>query len=147
MKGRFLEWVNRYKYPELAASLSIITVGIIANHLEINKVLKSFLLTWTEFIAFYTVVLFLQLKKSAKAQLNFNFLTKELAKLFIEFGPAAVLDFLIIRPFFMYHLPIWTFNNLFGILLGKITADLFFYTQTVLSYEWIKYSANKKKYK
>ncbi len=148
MRNKFLEWFNRYKFPELAASTSIVCTGLLSNYFDINKILESFLLTWCEFIAFYSVVLLIQIKKtrSQKKSIIFNkkFFFKEIGILFIEFGPAAILDFMIIRPFFMYHLPIWTFDNIFGIILGKIAADVFFYTQTIINYEWINYRKKKK---
>jgi hypothetical protein len=143
MKKKFKEWFNRYKYPEIAASTAIVCLGLTANYLEVNKILESFLLTWTEFIAFYSVVLIIQIQKLKKENkaiaYNKKFFVKEIGILFLEFGPAAILDFMFIRPFFMYHLPIWTFDNIFGIILGKVASDIFFYTQTIINYEWINY--------
>ena len=51
MRNKFLEWFNRYKFPELAASTSIVCTGLLSNYFDINKILESFLLTWCEFIA------------------------------------------------------------------------------------------------
>jgi hypothetical protein len=58
--------------------------------------------------------------------------------LVLEFGYPAILDFMVIRPFCMYWMPILTGNYFAGIILGKITADCFFYSLAIVNYELIK---------
>jgi hypothetical protein len=56
----------------------------------------------------------------------------------IEFGYPAFLDLLLVRPFFMYWLPILTGNALTGIMAGKICADVVFYFLTIMNYGVMK---------
>jgi hypothetical protein len=58
--------------------------------------------------------------------------------LILELGYPAFLDFLIIRPFCMYWMPILFGNYFFGIIFGKISADLCFYFFTIVNYELMK---------
>jgi hypothetical protein len=57
----------------------------------------------------------------------------------IEFGPAEAVDSLFIRPFFMYTGPHILHNFGGGLLAGKLTADLIFYTIAASGYELRKY--------
>ena len=149
IKEKFTEWFHRYKYPELAASSTIIFLAFFSDYLEFNKVFGAFFITWGEFLAFYGMVLFLKIKsihkvnKNESVPITWKLITGEISALFIEFGVAAIIDFFVIRPFFMYWTPIWISSTIFGVILGKILADLFFYTQTILSYEWLKRKKNK----
>jgi hypothetical protein len=60
------------------------------------------------------------------------------AKILLEFGPAGLIDDFIVRPFFMFWLPILLNNFTLGIIAGKIVGDVSFYFLVILSYELIK---------
>ncbi|MBC8082980.1 MAG: hypothetical protein H7Z21_07190, partial [Hymenobacter sp.] len=56
----------------------------------------------------------------------------------VEFGPAEVLDSLLIRPALLYYVPHWLGSFAAGILLAKLLADVTFYVPAILSYELSK---------
>ena len=141
-KSNFKEWFNRYKYAELASTSAALTTSLFSK--IYNGLTTAYLITFAEYLAFYSVILFSSYKKLAKQnavldkKTSFPELLKLLKNLALEFGYPAILDFLIIRPFFMYWMPILCGNYFFGIIFGKITADCFFYFLSIVNYELIK---------
>ena len=55
--------------------------------------------------------------------------------LLIEFGPAELVDSFLVRPFFMFLMPSLLGNFTAGILLGKLAADVIFYSLAIGAYE------------
>jgi hypothetical protein len=53
----------------------------------------------------------------------------------IEFGPAELVDSFLVRPFFMFLMPSLLDNFTAGILLGKLAADVIFYSLAIGAYE------------
>jgi hypothetical protein len=141
-KANFKEWFDRYKYAELAATSAALLSSQFSRVL--SGLTTAYLITFAEYFAFYGIIILRSYRKLAKEnkQLNQKTTLKEtllLAKnLVLEFGYPAILDFFFIRPFCMYWMPILTGNYFMGIILGKITADLFFYLPTIINYELIK---------
>ena len=141
-KSNFKEWFNRYKYTELSATSAALASSQFSRIFD--GLTTAYLITFAEYLAFYGVILFIAYKKLAETnkQLNKNTLLNEVAlligNLVLEFGYPAILDFFVIRPFCMYWMPILTGNYFIGIVLGKITADSFFYSLAIVNYELIK---------
>lgn len=141
-KTNFKEWFDRYKYSELAAT----SAALIASQFSriFSGLTTAYLITFAEYFAFYGVMIFRLYKALSveKKQKNQSVALKEIIvlirNLFLEFGYPAVLDFFFIRPFCMYWMPILTENYFIGIILGKITADCFFYFLSIINYELIK---------
>jgi hypothetical protein len=61
-----------------------------------------------------------------------------LRSLAVEFGPAEVIDSLIIRPLAFYVGPVLFGNLLAGWIFGKVVADIGFYVLAIFSYERFK---------
>ena len=141
-KSNFKEWFNRYKYAELASTSAALISSLFSK--IYSGLTTAYLITIGEYLAFYGVILFTSYKRLAKQNKLLNKKTTSseilllLKNLVFEFGYPAFLDFLIIRPFCMYWMPILCGNYFFGIILGKISADLCFYCFTILNYELIK---------
>jgi hypothetical protein len=137
-KTSFKEWFDRYKYSELAAT-SAALIASQSSHFY-NGITTAYIVTTAEYVAFYGVMIFrmslLHRQKNQKTTLKGNLYL--IRNLFLEFGYPAGLDFLFIRPVCMYWFPILTGNYLIGIITGKIAADLFFYTFSIINYELIK---------
>ncbi|MCG9793455.1 hypothetical protein [Flavobacterium algicola] len=140
-KAKFKEWFDRYKYAELAATSTALLCSQLSYFFD--GISTAYLITLSEYIAFYGVILFMsyyQLKKNAKAaqQIIAKAAVANLFKnLLLEFGYPALLDILFFRPFCMYWLPILTGNAVLGILAGKLCADILFYFLTIVNYELI----------
>jgi hypothetical protein len=141
-KSNFKEWFNRYKYAELASTSAALTTSLFSK--IYSGLTTAYLITFAEYLAFYSIIIFSSYKKLAQQNkaLNKKIYIRDLLSLIknliLEFGYPAFLDFLIIRPFCMYWMPILCGNYFFGIILGKIAADLCFYCFTIINYEIIK---------
>lgn len=141
-KSKFKEWFDRYKYAELSATSAALASSQFSRIFD--GLTTAYLITFTEYFAFYGVILFMAYKKMMEANKALGSTTslKELLhllrNLFLEFGYPAVLDFFFIRPFCMYWMPILTGNYFMGIIFGKITADSIFYGLAIVNYELIK---------
>ena len=141
-KSNFKEWFNRYKYAELSATTAALSSSQFSRIFD--GLTTAYLITFAEYFAFYGVILCIAYTKLAKkkAQLYEKTTFMEVGllvrNLVLEFGYPALLDFFVIRPFCMYWMPILTGNYFIGIILGKITADSFFYSLAIVNYELIK---------
>ncbi|GGF17240.1 hypothetical protein [Flavobacterium limi] len=141
-KSNFKEWFNRYKYAELASTSAALISSLFSK--IYGGLTTAYLITFAEYLAFYSVIIFSSYKKTVKQNKLLGQRTssleilKLLKNLILEFGYPAILDFLIIRPFCMYWMPILFGNYFFGIIFGKISADLCFYFFTIVNYEFIK---------
>ena len=141
-KSNFKEWFNRYKYAELCATLAALASSQFSRIFD--GLTTAYLITFAEYFAFYGVIIFIACKKLAhkNEQLNKKTYLNEVGllvrNLVLEFGYPAILDFFVIRPFCMYWMPILTGNYFIGIIIGKITADSFFYSLAIVNYELIK---------
>lgn len=141
-KSNFKEWFDRYKYAELASTSAALTTSLFSK--IYSGLTTAYLITFAEYLAFYSIIIFSSYKKLSQQN---NILDKKIyprdifsliKNLILEFGYPAFLDFLIIRPFCMFWMPILCGNYFFGIILGKISADLCFYCFTIINYEIIK---------
>lgn len=141
-KANFKEWFDRYKYSELAATSAVLLASQFSR--IFSGLTTAYLITFAEYFAFYGIMIYRSYKAlSIKNKLNNQTVTQKeiivlIRNLFLEFGYPAVLDFFFIRPFSMYWIPIITGNYFIGIILGKISADCFFYFLSIINYEWIK---------
>lgn len=145
-KSKFKEWFDRYKYAELASTSAALTASLFSK--IYSGLTTAYIITFSEYLAFYSVIFISSYKKLALQNKALNRVTtfKEilllLKNLVLEFGYPAFLDFLVIRPFCMYWIPILFGNYFFGIIFGKISADLCFYFFTIVNYEIIKKRKN-----
>jgi Na+/H+ antiporter NhaC len=141
-KSNFKEWFDRYKYAEISATTAVLASSQFSRIFD--GLTTAYLITFSEYFAFYTVIFLLTYNKLAKKneQLNTKTTWKDVGllvrNLILEFGYPAAFDIFLIRPFFMYWMPMLTGNYFIGILLGKIAADSFFYSLTIVNYELIK---------
>jgi len=141
-KANFKEWFDRYKYAELAAICAALASSQFSRFFD--GLTTAYLITVTEYLAFYGIILFIAYKNlinenkllnKKNSLIDVSHLVKNLL---LEFGYPAILDFFIIRPFFMYWMPVMTENYFTGIILGKISADSIFYFLAIVNYELIK---------
>ena len=138
-KSTFREWFDRYKYAELSSTSAALSASLFSK--IYSGLTTAYIITFSEYLAFYSVIFISAYKKLARQNkiLNKGTTSKEillvLKNLVLEFGYPAFLDFLVIRPFCMYWMPIIFGNYFFGIIFGKISADLCFYFFTIVNYE------------
>jgi hypothetical protein len=141
-KVQFKEWFDRYKYAELAAT----TAALLGSQFSrlFSGLTTAYLITLMEYFAFYGVIIsmaYIQLaekNEDLEKQTSFNNLLRIVKNLVLEFGYPAFLDILLVRPFCIYWLPIFTGNALTGTMAGKLCADFIFYFLSIVNYEWMK---------
>lgn len=145
-KSNFKEWFNRYKYAELASTSAALLTSLFSK--IYSGLTTAYLITFAEYFAFYGVIIFTSYRKLARQNkllektTSLKDVLSLIKNLALEFGYPAFLDFLVVRPFCMYWMPILCGNYFFGIILGKITADSCFYFLTIVNYEIIKRKKN-----
>ena len=141
MRKKILEWVKRYAPAEIFATLGAVIGANAVFLLTQNRVVSAYAGAMGDTICFYLVMLTRDIiagivqHKSNNKEYRASSLAKDTRNILIEFGPAEILDTLIIRPFLMYFFSSALSSYAFGILLGKISADIVFYFPTIISYE------------
>jgi hypothetical protein len=138
IKRKIKEWWNRYKYPEAFSIAAFLLFNLLLLDEGIDELHFSYLLTLTEYISYYLVVFYLFYRAWAALSERPSIRTL-FAAMALEFGPAALVDFLFIRPFLIYSFSLWMDGGFLSIVLGSLSADLCFYTLTICCFEgWIK---------
>ena len=141
-KSNFKEWFDRYKYAEIAATSAALASSQFSRIFD--GLTTAYLITFAEYFAFYGVIILMSYHKLVAANRSLDKRTSWaeilllVRNLLLEFGYPSLLDFIFIRPFFLYWMPILIGNNFTGIIIGKIAADAVFYGLAIVNYELIK---------
>lgn len=132
---------------EIIGTVTAVVFASISHNFYTNYILIAYIGSLGEVIGFYTTIFIQQLitahKNKRNNHLSFADLGKITTSIIIEFGPAEIIDGLLLRPLFMYLFPLLLKNFTLGILLGKIAGDITFYLLVILSYEIKKGTLNK----
>jgi len=141
MKKKLKEWLKRYILAEIVSTiLSVGTAWIIKVSFDEN-VIAAFAGSIMASVGFYGIIAFNDIRKNIKHHQKHGIgygiipFLKDFRNLIVEFGPAEILDVVVIRPFFMYFVPKLTSNFLMGTFIGKIIADIAFYIPAIIMYE------------
>jgi hypothetical protein len=141
IKKKSKEWLKRYLPAEIVGTITAMIGASAAHAFSNNYILIAYAAVVSESVGFYSTVIVqrivIQHKKQKKENSLFSFvqILKILADIVLEYGPAGVIDGLVLRPFFMYLFPILLGNFTLGIFVGKIVGDVTFYFFVILSYE------------
>jgi hypothetical protein len=144
-------WFGRYAPAEVAATFGALLAGGAAN-LAGSTAATVYAATFGEFVAFYGVIIWRDLirRDLARQDLARQDLARRdlsggraregrpwwrFAALLLEFGPAELLDALIVRPLAMYLAATMVGNLLLGIVIGKVAADVVFYAVAIAGHE------------
>lgn len=138
------EFSKRYLPAEIVGTLTAIGAASIAHLFSDNHVFIAYIATLGEAVGFFSTIFiqhfltFSKKRKTENKQFSLSNISKIISHVLLEFGPAEILDSLVLRPFFMYLFPLLVKNFTLGILLGKIAGDITFYLLVILSYEMQK---------
>jgi hypothetical protein len=147
IKQKSKEWLKRYLPAEIVGTITAIAAASVTRIFYSNLIFIAYAGSIGEAVGFYSTVLIQRIlilhKKNKIENKKFSFknLQEISTTILIEFGPAGIIDDLLLRPFFMYVFPLVLNNFTLGIFLGKIAGDITFYFLVILSYEL------KKRYK
>ncbi|MEO6904338.1 MAG: hypothetical protein ABI315_14460 [Bacteroidia bacterium] len=132
-------WLKRYLLAEIIGTITAIGAASSVHYFLLNGFLSAYAGALGEFAGFYGTVFiqdYLLIKTGLKVEgkrVTYSNYFVLITNLILEFGPAGIIDGIIIRPFCMYLFPILLNDFKLGILIGKITADVFFYILIIIS--------------
>lgn len=122
-------YAKRYLVAEIVGTVCAIAASGLAFWLTGNKLVASVAGTWGENLGFYFAILVRDIGHPKRHSLRS--LGVHLSNLFLEFGPAELLDSFVIRPASMYFFATVFENLALAIFVGKIVADILFYSVTI----------------
>ncbi|MBP7671075.1 hypothetical protein KA119_02170 [Candidatus Gracilibacteria bacterium] len=135
------EYAKRYLLAEIAGVTFAIIASTSVFFFTQNKILAAFAATWGENIGYYLAILLKEIHHSRQKHFleaqkyTLHSFSRNIRDIFLEFGPSEILDSFLVRPATMFFFTSFFANFQLGILVGKITADIIFYSFTILAYE------------
>jgi hypothetical protein len=123
-------WLRRYLPAEIAGTTGALLAAAIAGGLG-GHAAAAVCGAAGEAAAFYAVILVRDLRATPAGR----DLRGTARRLLVEFGPAEVLDTLLLRPLAMYVGTALVSRVALGIVLGKVAADVVFYALAIAGYE------------
>lgn len=138
---KFKGWIRKFLPAEIVGTITAVGAAGITHLFSDNGIFIAYMGSLGEAIGFYATIIIQQIITYHKTHLTDKkpFSTREFSKIIanmiLEFGPAGVIDGLLLRPFFMYIFPLLLTNFTLGIFIGKIVGDLAFYILVILSVE------------
>jgi hypothetical protein len=134
--GRIGAWLRRYGPAELLAIAATLIGGWTTLVVTDNILLAAIAGTWAENLAYYGTIIRRDLR--SQERLSAPILLRTLRDLTLEFGPAELLDSLLIRPAMLAAAFTLIPAPALAGLLGKLAADVLFYLPTLTSYELLR---------
>lgn len=129
-RGKAREWTVRYLPLEIAATLTALAGGLGAAALTDHLVVIAYAAAVSENVGFYAIAFGREMRGEQRPAASVA-----MRRLLWEFGLAEVLDSFVIRPFAMYVSAAVLGSVGFGIVVGKVLADLAFYAIAIVFYE------------
>ena len=130
---RAREWLGRYAPAEAAAILGALLGAGVAAWFGVAAA-TAYAGAIGEAIAFYAVVFVRDQRRSSRRS-GGSSPWQTLRGLLMEFGPAELLDTFAVRPLAMYLATVLIGHVATGVLVGKVAADVVFYTLAIIGYE------------
>jgi hypothetical protein len=144
VKKKIYSWLCRYLPAEVLGTIAALIAAMFVHRITNSDVAASLGGTWGENIGYYGYFLFKEVnhsianyQKTNKRYRISSFLIN-IRNLAVEFGIPEWLDTGIIRPFLMFLFPKIVGNFPLGIIIGKIAADIVFYTGVIGIHEFRK---------
>jgi hypothetical protein len=141
MKQKIKHWLKRYLPAEIVGTITAIMGASGANFFSDNLIFIAYVGSFSEALGFYVTVfiqnILTEIKRNRITGTRFSFSDFWIicSNIIFEFGPAGLVDGLLLRPFFLYFFPILIKNFTIGVLVGKIVGDFAFYILVIISYE------------
>ena len=139
---KLMEWLRRYLPCEIAGTVGELGGAAIAYALTRSYAVSALVATVGASVGYYAAAYVAAVRTAYRAYpmrarmsraLTANGLA--LRSVAVEFGPAEVIDSLIIRPLAYYYGPILFGGTVAGWIFGKLVADVGFYVLAIFSYE------------
>ena len=142
IKNKFREWLKRYIPAEMCGTIIALTLAWIM-YSQTHSYALGAAAGWVgEGIGFFGYFIVNELLIHTKSYASYSFfkrvplvLAAAGTNLIVEFLPAEIIDNLLIRPFVMFVIPQYIHPYPLGFLIGKLSADIFFYIFAIVGYE------------
>jgi hypothetical protein len=137
---RWLEWIRRYGPAEVVGTAAALGGYWAGQALTGSLVVSAYAAALSESVGFYGVLLLRDVVRDAYAAgaRRVRYGPREVAgtwhNLFMEFGPTELLDATVVRPLCM-GLGGRYLGPRLGVIVGKIVADVAFYSAPILTTE------------
>ena len=145
LKVKIREWLKRYLPAEIIGIVAAVSAASITHLFTQNLVFIAYSGSIGESVGFYltifiqNIVIFNKRNRFENKSFSFSSILKITTTIILEFGPAGIIDGLVLRPFLMYTFSEISKNLALGILIGKLVSDFAFYLLVILSYEMKKH--------
>jgi hypothetical protein len=139
-KAKAAEWFRRYFAPELVGLGAAVAGSWLVYSAADSEVAAAFGGSIGESLGFYGTFIVREMVHDAytagarRAPYGLRQMAATWRGLLLEFGPAELVDSLLLRPFAMW-LGQDFLGRPFGIVAGKFFADLAFYAPVIVTYE------------
>jgi hypothetical protein len=142
MKHKVRAWAGRYLPGEVIGTLTALAGAILARALGGSPWVVALAATWGENLGFYgyhfsrEAIRHLKHHEALYGRHRYLLAAWQSSRdVGIEFGPAEVVDSLLLRPVCMYQIPQLIGQLEGGIVLGKLVADAGFYLIAISAFE------------
>jgi len=148
-RGRLREWLRRYLPAELLGTATALIGGLIAYEATGSLATAAIVASLSECVGYYGYFSLLEIRRHRDSVVKATAAERPhkppllatihaIRDLIIEFGPAELLDGVLLRPFLMFVGPQLLGGVAVGLLAGKIAADVVFYALAAVGYELVK---------
>ena len=134
-KSKTKEWWNRYALAEGLWLIWTVLFAYGTYKYTWNEIFAAYMWAIGENIWYYGTIVTKEFKNDSYVWNFWSKLWKRLRNLLFEFWFPELLDFFIVRPFFLYVTPKILWNYLIGIIVWKFLAEAIFYWGTISLYE------------
>ena len=134
--GRVREWIGRYLVAELAGLTTALLAAIAVTSWDPDRLaIAAYASALGEGVGFYAGFLIVRYLREEIDGPPRRRIAVIVAAAVVEFGPAEIVDTVLIRPAAMFLASLATGNVIIGVLIGKVAADIVFYGLAITSYE------------
>lgn len=138
------KWFSRYLPAEIIAFSIGFSSGFLCYSLSQNRILTAFVAAWAENISYYIYFILKDISSERKNRTSLGF-SNIIRNIILEFGPGEYFDSAIVRPFFMYYIPILIGSIGYGLIVAKFISDFVFYIPTITIRFMLEKHGTKKK--
>lgn len=136
--SRVREWVGRYLVAEICGLTgALLAAWAVIAWVPDRLLVAAYASALGEGVGFYAGYLVVRYLREDIAGSRRRRIAVIVAAAVVEFGPAEIIDTVLVRPAAMYLGTLVAGNVIAGVLIGKVAADVVFYGLAITSYEML----------